>query len=129
MKLHILSDLHFEYGAWPPQVVVNEIDADVTILTGDLGGGLQGIAWALSIARPVIYVMGNLDVYGQSSMEELWHEARNAAKHSHVHLLENAAVLIDDPRTPGEHVRFLGTTLWTDFCALGADLQQHCMDS
>jgi len=42
MKLHILSDVHLEFGKWPRNVDVNAIDADVTILAGDIGVGLEG---------------------------------------------------------------------------------------
>ena len=29
MKLHVLSDVHLEFGHWPKDVDVNAIDADV----------------------------------------------------------------------------------------------------
>lgn len=55
MRLHIISDLHFEFQKWPMRIDVNTIDADVTILAGDIGIGLQGIQWALDhFRRPVI---------------------------------------------------------------------------
>ncbi|OIQ97603.1 calcineurin-like phosphoesterase superfamily domain protein [mine drainage metagenome] len=127
MKLHILSDLHFEFGKWPKSVDVNEIDADVTVLAGDIGVGLQGIQWALAIDRPVIYVMGNHEFYGQRPMDYLWRKAREKIADTHVHLLENESVLIDDPRHPGDRVRFFGAMLWTDFCILGAEQQEECM--
>lgn len=129
MKIHILSDIHLEFGKWPMNIDVNTIDADVTVLAGDIGVGLEGFQWALSIDRPVIYVMGNHEFYGQRPMNELWRKAREKVEHTHVHLLENESVLIDDPRNSGVHVRFLGATLWTDFAILGSDRQQECMDS
>lgn len=129
MKLHILSDLHFEFGKWPKSVDVNAVDADVTILAGDIGVGLEGIQWALTIDRPVIYVMGNHEFYGQRPMNDLWRKARERVADTHIHLLENESVLIDDPQTPGEPMRFLGATLWTDFCLLGAERQEACMES
>lgn len=128
MKLHILSDLHLEFGKWPKSVDVNAIDADVTILAGDIGVGLQGIQWALTIDRPVIYVMGNHEFYGQRPMEYLWRKAREKVAGTNIHLLENESVLIDDPENPSNRLRFLGTTLWTDFCALGPDHQEACME-
>ena len=129
MKIHILSDLHFEFGKWPKSVDVNEIDADVTVLAGDIGVGLQGIQWALSINRPVIYVMGNHEFYGQRPMEYLWRKAKEKVADTHVHLLENETLLIDEPSNPAKRVRFLGATLWTDWNILGSDEQQECMDS
>lgn len=121
MKLHILSDVHLEFGKWPKDVDINAIEADVTILAGDIGEGLEGIEWALSIDRPVIYVMGNHEYYGQRPMTDLWRMARERVEHTHVHLLENESIQVGA-------VRFLGCTLWTDFAILGCDQQEHCME-
>lgn len=129
MKLHILSDVHIEFGKWPKQVDINRIDADLTVLAGDIGIGLEGLQWALTIDRPVIYVMGNHEFYGQRPMEYLWHKAREKVENTHVHLMENDSLLLDDPRNIGEHVRFIGAMLWTDFVLFGGDHQQECMES
>lgn len=109
MKLHILSDIHLEFG----NLRLPEVDAGVTVLAGDIGVGLAGLEWALqTFQRPVIYVMGNHEFYGQRSMPDLWRKAREKVAGTHVHLLENDAVEIDG-------VRFLGSTLWTDFELFG----------
>lgn len=128
MKLHVLSDLHLEFGKWPKGIDISAIDADVTILAGDIGVGLEGLQWALTIDRPVIYIMGNHEFYGQRPMNDLWRKAREKVEGTHVHLLENQTILLDDPSHPGECVRFLCATLWTDFAILGGDRQQDCMD-
>ena len=112
MKLHILSDIHLEYSNWPDVININDIDADISILAGDIGEGLQGLEWAMTFNRPVIYVMGNHEFYGQRPMPELWQQARKMVANSNVHLLENQSIVIGG-------VRFLGTTLWTDFKVLG----------
>ena len=103
MKLHILSDLHTEFQEFSPP----ETDADVVILAGDIGVGLDGIAWA---ARefpelPVVYVPGNHEFYGYDIgfVDQL-----KAAAHPNIHVLDNNTLDIDG-------VRFLGCTLWTDF--------------
>ena len=111
MRIHILSDLHLEFGG----LQLPEVDADMTVLAGDVGVGLQGIEWALQAIpwhQPVIYVMGNHEFYGQRTMSELWKKAREKVAGTHVHLLENEAVEIGG-------VRFLGATLWTDFDLFG----------
>lgn len=109
MRIHILSDLHLEFGS----LRLPEVDADVTVLAGDIGVGLMGLEWALqTFARPVVYVMGNHEFYGQRTMRELWEKARAKVAGTHVHLLENEAVEIGG-------MRFLGATLWTDFALLG----------
>jgi len=120
MKIHLLSDIHLEFGG----LKLPEVDADVTVLAGDIGVGLQGIEWALKTIpwhRPVIYVMGNHEFYGgQRLMTELWKAAMKKAEGTHVHLIENEAVVIDG-------VRFLGSTLWTDFCLFGAGKRERSM--
>ncbi|MRR50425.1 MAG: phosphoesterase [Rhodocyclaceae bacterium] len=121
MKLHILSDVHLEFGKWPRNVDVNAIDADVTILAGDIGVGLEGIQWALTINRPVIYVFGNHEFYGLRPMNDLWRTAKSTVAGTHIHLLENEELVLNG-------VRFLGCTLWTDFCILGADRQKFAMN-
>ena len=120
MKLHVLSDIHLEFGPWPKGVDVNAIDADVAGKDRDIGVGLDGLQWALSIERPVIYVLGNHEFYGQQPMDALWRTARDKVKDTQVHLLENESIVIDG-------VRFLGATLWTDFCLLGAEQQDQMM--
>ena len=122
MKLHILSDIHLEFGKWPAAIDVNAIEADISILAGDIAVGLEGLEWALKFNRPVIYVMGNHEFYGQRTMQELWEKARRKVAKTHVHLLENQSVVIAG-------IRFLGTTLWTDFSVLGTEYQSGYMDS
>jgi Icc-related predicted phosphoesterase len=103
MKLHILSDLHTEFSDFHPP----ETDADVVVLAGDIGVGPGGIEWAADHwpDRPVIYVPGNHEYYG--------HDIGSAAKRlsaapTNIHVLNSAVLELDG-------VRFLGTTLWTDF--------------
>ena len=61
MKLHILNDLHIEFGDFAPPAT----DADVIILAGDIGVGMGGLHWAEKRFpdRPVIYVPGNHEFY------------------------------------------------------------------
>lgn len=103
MKLHILSDLHTEFEDFTPPAT----NADLVILAGDIGVGLGGLHWAgrhLS-DRKVLYVPGNHEYYGHdiSITAELRKEAP-----------ENLRVLNDEAVVLGG-VRFLGSTLWTDF--------------
>lgn len=119
LRIHLLSDLHLEFG----KLKLPEVDADVTVLAGDIGVGLQGIEWALATIpwhRPAIYVMGNHEFYGQRVMMELWKAAREKVRGTHIHLLENETVEI-------EGVRFLGCTLWTDFALFGAGERERVM--
>ena len=42
MKIHLISDIHLEFG----KLTLPEVDADVTVLAGDIGVGLQEIGRA-----------------------------------------------------------------------------------
>jgi hypothetical protein len=95
--------LHTEFADFVPP----EMDAEVVILAGDIGVGAAGVRWAARHfpVRPVIYVPGNHEFYGHDI--DLTAELRSAAP-------ENITVLSDDVLVL-DGVRFLGSTLWTDF--------------
>jgi hypothetical protein len=105
MRLHILGDLHFEFGP----TKIPETDADVVVLAGDILLGRDGHLWARNqfFAKPVIYVLGNHEFY-RHSLPELTETVKRETEGSNIHLLENSAVEIDG-------YTFLGCTLWTDF--------------
>jgi Icc-related predicted phosphoesterase len=105
MRLHILSDLHLEFEPFTPPAV----EADVVILAGDVGTGRNGLKWALKAFpdRPVIYVLGNHEFYGQK-LQKLIKELQELADGTNIRLLENEQCSIGE-------VVFLGATLWTDF--------------
>ncbi|MEA2078417.1 MAG: metallophosphoesterase family protein [Pseudomonadota bacterium] len=107
MKLHILSDLHIEFADFVPPAT----DADVIVLAGDIGVGLEGLYWAESCFpdQPVIYVPGNHEYYHHdiTLTDELKHCAPQ-----HIHVLNDDPLEIDG-------VRFLGSVLWTDFALFG----------
>lgn len=121
MKLQILSDLHREFDRatrWssaPRFDVIPDIAADVILLTGDIDIGLTGLRWAVAEAerlrRPILYVFGNHEYYGQA-MPRLLQKGRTLVAGTGVHLLERDALLLHG-------VRFLGCTLWTDFALFG----------
>jgi Icc-related predicted phosphoesterase len=109
MKIHIISDLHREFG-------YNDIDlklADVLVLAGDTDLGVKGISWlkSLSLDIPIIYVLGNHEYYKGAYPKTLI-KIKDAASNSNIHVLENESLEID-------HVCFHGCTLWTDFSLKG----------
>ena len=112
MKLNILSDLHLGFGAmeWP----VN--DADAIVLAGDISRPREAAAWAMRFNKPVLYVPGNHEFYG-SSIEGALDELKRLCEGTKVHVLDNGEAVLDG-------VRFLGTTLWTDF-QLSDDSEQR----
>jgi predicted phosphodiesterase len=118
MKLHVLSDVHLEFQKWCREWDIASIDCDVHILAGDIGVGFQGLDFARKhFMRPVIYVCGNHELYGQRTVREWWRQAREKLVGSSVHLLENESVVIGN-------LRFLGCTLWTDFALFGDERQE-----
>ena len=109
MRIHLLSDLHFEMSKFtytPPE-------CDVVILSGDISPGLPGIVWANETYyhTPVIYVAGNHEFYGKRSLAQQLAVMKQRAA-PNVHVLQNETVVIDG-------VRFIGATLWTDFDLYG----------
>ncbi|NEX23740.1 phosphoesterase [Thiorhodococcus mannitoliphagus] len=125
MKIQILSDLHREFDRTArrgPALRLDAIpdsDADVIVLAGDVDTGLTGLHWAIAeaarLARPILYVFGNHEYYGQA-MPRLLEKGRTLVTGTGVHLLEKDAAVIDG-------VRFLGCTLWTDFALQGDTLR------
>ncbi len=107
MKLHVLNDLHIEFAEFEPPAV----DADVIVLAGDIGVGVDGLRWAESHFpdKPVIYVPGNHEFYHHDIT--LIDELKSSASHN-IYVLNDDAVDI-------EGVRFLGSVLWTDFALFG----------
>jgi predicted nucleotidyltransferase len=119
LKLHVLSDVHLEFQRWRREWPIDSIECDVHVLAGDIGVGFMGLDFALlRFAKPVIYVPGNHELYGQRTVAKFWQKAREKVAGTHVHLLDNEAVIIDG-------VRFLGTTLWTDFYLMGIERQEE----
>jgi predicted phosphodiesterase len=91
----------------PPQT-----DADIVILAGDLSRPAAAAKWARGFRQPVLYVPGNHEFYG-SSVEDTPAELHRLCDGSNVHVLDNETYEQDG-------VRFLGSTLWTDFLINGA---------
>lgn len=109
MKINVLSDLHLGQGqlAWPAN------DADLVILAGDIARPAQAIEWAAGLGKPVLYVPGNHEFYGASL---------GATRAALRQLAAGSAVrVLDDDQAVIAGVRFLGSTLWSDFMLFGAD--------
>lgn len=109
MKIQIVSDIHLEFDTI--DIPVNQ--ADVLIAAGDIGLGMQGLAWLQSLNCPVIYVAGNHE-YWNHDIDTLIASLKVETVNTNVSYLENTSVSIGD-------VRFLGCTLWTDLN--GTDFQ------
>src|SRR3974390_3370887 len=93
MRLHILSDLHLEFEPFTAPAV----EADAVILAGDVSTGRNGLKWASKtfLDRPVIYVLGNHEFYGQK-LQKLTAELKEMARDTNVRLLENESCTIGE---------------------------------
>jgi predicted phosphodiesterase len=107
MKLNILSDLHLSRGALP----LPRNGADAVVLAGDIARPKEAAAWAAGFDTPVLYVPGNHEFYG-GSIAGTVRELKERCAGSNVRVLDNDAVVVGG-------VRFLGSTLWTDFRLFG----------
>jgi predicted phosphodiesterase len=110
MRLHILSDLHLEFGP----VEIPSPDADLVVLAGDIHLGHSGVEWARRQFphTPILYVLGNHEFY-RHSLPGLTEALKRETDGGQIHLLENNTLELDG-------FTFLGCTLWTDF-RLGPD--------
>lgn len=125
MRIACLSDLHLEFyaagqlqtgggpvGTWHVERIAAE--ADAVVLAGDIHKGAAGVAWAANRfprELPVVYVLGNHEFYG-GEVQDVYRQCRTRARGTNVHVLEGETTTLAG-------VRFLGTTLWTDFAANG----------
>lgn len=116
MRLHILADLHVEFAP----ANLPSTDAEAIILAGDIHVGREGLAWIAENfpGKPVVYVLGNHEFYGQSA-PELGEVLKSEAEGSEVRLLENSRAEING-------YTFLGCTLWSDFQLAGK--LRSCME-
>ncbi len=111
MNIQVLSDLHVEVGNPLPTLCA---DADVVVLAGDFAPyepeRLQALAQALAGA-PILYVPGNHEFYGHD-IDAALEGMRDTCAELGIELLDRRAIAING-------IRFIGATLWTDFCLNG----------
>jgi len=108
MNVQIFSDLHLEMEIGQVADV-----GDVIVAAGDVHVGIDGVYWLVENfgKKPVVYVLGNHEFYGDDFYTVL-EGCKKAAEGTNVHVLENEEIEIDG-------VRFIGSTLWTDFRLFG----------
>lgn len=113
MKIQVLSDLHTEFDYYKIKV---HKDAEVLVLAGDIVTP-DNILTLRTIAEhvapiPTIYIAGNHEFYCRDpniTMPKVIHSLKAICnEYEHMHFLDDDMVVIDG-------VRFLGTTLWSDY--------------
>ena len=127
MRIQLFSDLHLErYSAFQPKFAA---DTDVVILAGDIGSYQPGSRletddFGLGRFSPlqsdlpcahVLFVTGNHE-FDSLEFDEAYARLRTTCDRLGITWLEREVVIIG-------HVRFVGTTLWTDFDALAGKEQ------
>ena len=105
MRIHILSDLHVDFGP----IALPAVEADITVIAGDLRPGKAALKWIRENIpqRPVIYILGNHEFYREAT-PKLIHDFHRLNEGTNVHVLENECFSLDG-------VCFLGCTLWMTF--------------
>ncbi|MEO7493353.1 MAG: metallophosphoesterase [Massilia sp.] len=123
MRLLILSDLHLElWREHAPRIDPGVSKPDVVVLAGDINIGAKAVSWAAETFQglPVLYVHGNHESYGKN-LEDVHAEILAACETAgNIHFLNCTEFQLGP-------VRFLGTTLWTDFRLFGDDERQASM--
>ncbi len=121
MKIQLLSDLHLE--AHPNWTAQPHPQADVLVLAGDIGSyqpgsqledtdfGLGRFAPANGWPTPVLFVPGNHE-YDTLEFDAAHTRLRETCQRLGMVWLERETTVL-------KGVRFVGTTLWSDFDALG----------
>jgi Icc-related predicted phosphoesterase len=115
LRIWILNDIHLELTrGWDLPAGDARPNFDVLVIAGDLIPRMErGVNWLLERVpdRPVIYVPGNHEPYGQDIDIDIV-KARIAAEDSSVHILSDESITIDG-------ITFVGATLWTDYNLFG----------
>lgn len=107
MKLYVISDVHLEHAPFDPL----SGGYDAVVLAGDIGVGTKGLDWIqqqFDKDVPIIYVAGNHEFYGLEYGDTLTQIRELASRSDNIYFLDRQSAVING-------VRFLGTTLWTDF--------------
>lgn len=115
MRLWIMSDIHIELTrGWDLASAPERPAFDVLVMAGDLVPGMErGVRWLVDRVpdKPVIYVAGNHEAYGEDETRTV-EKAMQAAAGTNVHVLQNRTVTLEDRNGK---VTFAGATMWTDF--------------
>jgi len=140
MKISILSDLHLEVS----NIKMKKINCDIMILAGDIGSGTKALPFIkhhLNLGvKHILYVLGNHEFYDDNTnniqnmswgssgffdsdlFANVLYSKRNPDSYQNtidtwleldkqikgLHVLHNKEFIY-------ENIRFLGTTLWTDY--------------
>lgn len=126
MRINLVSDLHLDIRG-NGDFVAPDVDADVTVVAGDaMAPGALALKEIRNLYpdrdRPLVYVAGNHDFYShhdprRPELKTTYEQQRTllpaVAAELDIIFLDDAVAEIDGI----DGVRFIGSTLWTDFSA------------
>jgi Icc-related predicted phosphoesterase len=122
MKIQIFSDLHLDVHPIKPITIMAGVD--LVIVAGDTCEGVlrafEQLRRIVPLHIPIVMVLGNHEYYRRFVPDELA-LARSHANSFNIHVLESDTVLLG--------VRFVGSTLWTDYRIFGETNQASVMNA
>lgn len=114
-KIQVMSDLHIEFG----DLSVPKTDADVAVLAGDIHVGSQAAIWSGCLAKrlgiPVVLIAGNHEHYGTRGRPSYSFDRTIAELRASAAAAAGQLVFLEQDVAIVAGVRFIGSTLWTDF--------------
>jgi predicted phosphodiesterase len=127
VKLHIVSDLHYEFFPLGFEDYLPKVEADCIIIAGDYHRSRRAVRHMRQPHQfphiPIIYVAGNHEHYktGLPVSSDLTNLHKDAQRDRNIsgkqtYFLENETI---ETSFSGQKIRFIGATLWTDFALFG----------
>lgn len=112
IKVHIISDLHLEFG----DMELTPVDCDIILLPGDIHLGFRSFKFAEKLSlfhnKPVLMTTGNHEYYKQRSIQDV----EDNIKTNEAITITKAQYLQQTEYLNHElEIRVLGCTLWTDY--------------
>lgn len=123
MRIQIASDLHLEFleQRFPNEIRLQPVkDADLLILAGDISNGSMAIRHFKDWPVPVVYVIGNHELY-TNVYEDVIDAIRRDCAGTSIHFLERDTLEF-------KGTRIVGCTLWTDYLLLGHHARPRVME-
>jgi 3',5'-cyclic AMP phosphodiesterase CpdA len=116
MRIWLMSDLHLgSEPGWDLLPPPKRPAFDVLVVAGDLVSRMErGVNWLAQRVtdRPILYLAGNHEPYGQDIGVDLEKARQAAAKTKNVIVVQDEAVIVGD-------VTFVAATFWTNFGLFG----------
>lgn len=110
VKIQYQSDLHLEFEHGDIRYQIPDISADIIVLAGDIGlTSPLYFDWVLEQTKgtPTILILGNHEPY-RDVLQGSYGQWKKVMANTHVHVLDNSTVELSG-------IRFIGSTLWTDY--------------